>query len=128
MLYVDLRGHGRSDISASEHWNLDTWADDLAGLLDALGLDQVVLIAVGWGTYPGIRFATRHPERIAKAVLINPVARFLPARAVAAFDRSTRRPARPPTRTTATRTSRRSPSSSASAFRCSCPARQACAC
>ncbi len=86
VLYVDLRGHGLSDMSTTEHWNLDTWADDLAGLLDALGLDQVVLIAVGWGTYPGIRFATRHPERISKAVLINPVARFLPARAVAAFD------------------------------------------
>jgi pimeloyl-ACP methyl ester carboxylesterase len=86
VLYVDLRGHGRSDQSTKEHWNLDTWAGDLAGLLDALELDRVVLLAAGWGTYPGIRFAAQHPDRIAKAVLVNPVARFVPARAVAAFD------------------------------------------
>lgn len=86
VLYVDLRGHGRSDRSTPEHWNLDTWAGDLAGLLDALELDRVVLVAAGWGTYPGVRFAAQHPDRIAKAVLVNPVARFVPARAVAAFD------------------------------------------
>jgi pimeloyl-ACP methyl ester carboxylesterase len=86
VLYVDLRGHGRSDRSTPEHWNLDTWAGDLAGLLDALGLDRVVLLAAGWGTYPGIRFAAQHPDRLTKAVLVNPVARFVPARVVAAFD------------------------------------------
>jgi pimeloyl-ACP methyl ester carboxylesterase len=86
VLYVDLRGHGRSDRSIPDHWNLDTWAGDLAALLDALELDRVVLVAAGWGTYPGIRFAASRPDRISKAVLINPVARFVPARVVAAFD------------------------------------------
>src|SRR4029453_5357765 len=60
VLYVDLRGHGRRDPSRPEPWNLDTWAGDLAALLDALDLDRVVLVAAGWGTFPGIRFASSH--------------------------------------------------------------------
>jgi pimeloyl-ACP methyl ester carboxylesterase len=86
VLYVDLRGHPRSDRSTAEHWNLDTWAEDLAALLEAIDLDRVVLVAVGWGTFAGIRFAARNPERISRAVLVNPVTRFVPARVVAAFD------------------------------------------
>jgi pimeloyl-ACP methyl ester carboxylesterase len=39
ILYVDLRGHGRSDHSSAGFWNLRTWADDLRRLCDALGLD-----------------------------------------------------------------------------------------
>ena len=38
VLYFDLRGHGRSDHSSAEFWNLRTWADDLRRLCDALGL------------------------------------------------------------------------------------------
>ena len=29
VLYFDLRGHGRSDHSSAEFWNVRTWADDL---------------------------------------------------------------------------------------------------
>src|SRR4029453_4966390 len=86
VLYVDLRGHGRSDRSTPDHWNLDTWAGDLAALLDALELDWVVLVPGGGGTHPGLRFLAARPDRLSKAVLSNPVPRFVPARVVAAFD------------------------------------------
>src|SRR5690348_14669277 len=36
VLYFDLRGHGRSDRSSAEFWNMRTWADDLRRLCDAL--------------------------------------------------------------------------------------------
>ena len=32
VLYFDLRGHGRSDHSSAEFWNMRTWADDLRRL------------------------------------------------------------------------------------------------
>jgi pimeloyl-ACP methyl ester carboxylesterase len=32
VLYFDLRGHGRSDHSSAEFWNVRTWADDLRRL------------------------------------------------------------------------------------------------
>ena len=38
VMYFDLRGHGRSDHSSAEFWNIRTWADDLRRLCDALGL------------------------------------------------------------------------------------------
>ena len=40
VVYFDLRGHGRSDHSSAEFWNMRTWADDLRRLCDALGLRQ----------------------------------------------------------------------------------------
>ena len=32
IVYFDLRGHGRSDHSSPEFWNMRTWADDLRRL------------------------------------------------------------------------------------------------
>src|ERR1700750_601424 len=40
IVYFDLRGHGRSDRSTAEHWNMHVWADDLRRLCDALGLHR----------------------------------------------------------------------------------------
>jgi pimeloyl-ACP methyl ester carboxylesterase len=34
VLYFDLRGHGRSDPSTAESWNMRSWADDLRRLCD----------------------------------------------------------------------------------------------
>ena len=40
IIFYDQRGHGRSDHSRAEFWNLPTWADDLRRLCDALGLTR----------------------------------------------------------------------------------------
>ena len=86
VLYVDLRGHGLSDRSYPAQWNLATWTSDLVGLLDALDLERVVVFAAGWGCYPGVRLAARHPERVSKLVLVNPASRLVAARIVAQYD------------------------------------------
>ena len=49
VVYYDQRGHGRSDHSTSEHWNLRTWADDLRRLCDALSLDKPVVLGTSFG-------------------------------------------------------------------------------
>jgi len=36
VIVYDHRGHGRSDRRSPEEWNLDTWADDVVRLCDAL--------------------------------------------------------------------------------------------
>lgn len=43
ILCHDQRGHGRSDRSSSEFWNLRTWANDLKQLCDMLGLVKPVV-------------------------------------------------------------------------------------
>jgi non-heme chloroperoxidase len=69
----DRRGHGRS----SQPWNgneMDTYADDLAELVEALDLRQAVHIGHSTGGGEVARYLGRHgTRRVAKAVLIGAV-------------------------------------------------------
>jgi non-heme chloroperoxidase len=69
----DRRGHGRS----SQPWNgndMDTYADDLAQLFDALDLEGAALIGHSMGGGEVARFIGRHgTQRVSKAVLMGAV-------------------------------------------------------
>jgi non-heme chloroperoxidase len=69
----DRRGHGRS----SQPWSgneMDTYADDLAELIETLGLKDAVLIGFSAGGGEVARYIGRHgTKRVAKAVLIGAV-------------------------------------------------------
>ncbi|MDZ7594667.1 MAG: alpha/beta hydrolase [Thiobacillus sp.] len=69
----DRRGHGRS----SQPWNgneMDTFADDLAQLIETLDLTDVVLIGFSMGGGEVARYIGRHgTRRLAKAALISAV-------------------------------------------------------
>ena len=70
----DRRGHGRS----SQPWNgndMDTYADDLAELVESLDLKNAVHVGHSTGGGEVARYIGRHgTKRIAKAVLIGAVA------------------------------------------------------
>ncbi len=59
---VDQRGHGRSD-KPDEGYDLTTVTDDLARLVDALGLDRPVLVGQSWGANVVLEAAWRFPGR-----------------------------------------------------------------
>ena len=67
----DRRGHGRS----SQPWNgndMDTYADDLATLVEALDLRNAVHVGHSTGGGEVARYIGRHgTKRVAKAVLVN---------------------------------------------------------
>jgi non-heme chloroperoxidase len=69
----DRRGHGRS----SQPWNgneMNTYADDLATLMDTLDLKNAVLIGFSAGGGEVARYIGRHgTKRLAKAALISAV-------------------------------------------------------
>lgn len=69
----DRRGHGRS----SQPWegnNLDTYADDLAELVQALDLKDVIHVGHSTGGGEVTRYIGRHgTKRVAKAVLISAI-------------------------------------------------------
>lgn len=68
----DRRGHGRSDQPATGY-DLDTLADDLAGLIDHLGLEDVVVVGHSMGASETVRYLTRHGAgRVAGIVLSAP--------------------------------------------------------
>jgi non-heme chloroperoxidase len=69
----DRRGHGRS----AQPWdgnNLDTYADDLAQLIDTLDLQDVVLVGHSTGGGEVTRYIGRHgTDRVAKLVLLGAI-------------------------------------------------------
>lgn len=64
----DQRGFGGSPLGADEP-SLDHVADDVAAVLDRLGLDRVVLGGLSMGGYAAMAFLRRHPHRVRGLVL-----------------------------------------------------------
>jgi len=69
-LVPDLRGLGRSD-APDLGYSMTTYADDLAGLLDAVGVDDVVLVGLSMGGYVAFEFLRRHRPRVRALVLVD---------------------------------------------------------
>jgi pimeloyl-ACP methyl ester carboxylesterase len=65
----DLRGFGRSAAAPAGPLTMDQHADDLAGLLDALGVGRAVVAGLSMGGYVAFAFWRRHRERVAALVL-----------------------------------------------------------
>jgi non-heme chloroperoxidase len=69
----DRRGHGRSGQSSSGN-DVDTYADDLAAVINALDLKDATLVGHSMGGGEVARYIGRHgSSRVAKAVLISAV-------------------------------------------------------
>jgi non-heme chloroperoxidase len=69
----DRRGHGRSSQTWDGH-DMDTYADDLSALFEALDLKSAILIGHSTGGGEVARYLGRHgSKRVAKAVLIGAV-------------------------------------------------------
>lgn len=66
----DLRGFGSSPLG-DDAPSLDAMADDVAALLDALGLEDVTLGGLSLGGYVAMAFARRHARRINALVLLD---------------------------------------------------------
>jgi non-heme chloroperoxidase len=70
----DRRGHGRSSQPSNGN-DMDTYADDLAAVIEALDLRDVVLVGHSTGGGEVAHYIGRHgTSRIAKAVLVGAVA------------------------------------------------------
>lgn len=69
IVYYDHRGHGRSDARPREEWTLDTWADDVVRLSDALGLVKPIVLGQSFGGFVAQRYLARHPGHAAKVIL-----------------------------------------------------------
>ena len=66
---LDLRGEGQSETGNANH-TLEQMAEDVLGVLNQLGLDQVLLGGHSMGGYIALAFAEKHPERLAGLALI----------------------------------------------------------
>lgn len=64
----DHRGYGQSE-RPPQQYTLEVWADDLAGLLDAIGVERTHVHGGSMGGFIASRFAARYPERVDKLVI-----------------------------------------------------------
>lgn len=77
----DHIGCGLSDKPAKNRYDyrLKTRIDDLEALLEHLGIrERVTLVVHDWGGAIGMGYAARHPERVARLVVLNTAAFGLP--------------------------------------------------
>lgn len=72
VITYDQRGTGRSAGGALRpDLTLDHMADDLVGLLDALGIETAALVGHALGAHIGFTLAARRPHRLTRLVAIN---------------------------------------------------------
>ncbi len=74
LIYYDQRGTGRSNaVLDSTAINLDAFVEDIDALRQALGYQQVSVLAHSFGALIGLEYAARYPESLRTLILMNPV-------------------------------------------------------
>jgi pimeloyl-ACP methyl ester carboxylesterase len=68
LIAPDLRGFGGSD-APPDTYTMDEYADDMAALLDRLGLAQAAVCGISMGGYIAMAFLRRHAARASALVL-----------------------------------------------------------
>ncbi|WP_428340952.1 alpha/beta fold hydrolase [Mycobacterium sp.] len=79
---MDYRGHGRglplapAPARQLQRFSIQDCAEDVAALLDVLGIDKVIVCGYSLGGPIGLEFARRHPDRVGGLVLQATALRF----------------------------------------------------
>ncbi|MFB9837119.1 alpha/beta fold hydrolase [Actinoallomurus acaciae] len=75
LVAMDHHGHGRGPTRA-QRFTIEGAADDQIALLDALGIDKVIVLGYSLGGPVGLDLALRYPERVAGLILQATAMRF----------------------------------------------------
>ncbi len=94
VVYIDHRGHGRSDACPPTEWRLDIFADDVVRLCNTLGIVKPIVLGQSFGGFVAQRYLARHPQHPAKLILSSTSARLSLPRKLAMFERLGGVPAR----------------------------------
>jgi pimeloyl-ACP methyl ester carboxylesterase len=70
VIVPDLQGHGRT-ADVDRPFRRESFGDDLAALIEHLGLGQADLLGYSLGAACSLQAAIRHPDRIRKLVLVS---------------------------------------------------------
>ncbi len=69
---LDFRGHGESDPAEDGDYSVPGLAADVAAAADQLALRRFLLAGHSLGAAAAIEYASRHPERVAGLLLVDP--------------------------------------------------------
>jgi pimeloyl-ACP methyl ester carboxylesterase len=87
VVYLDLRGHGRSDWGAADAWTFEACADDVRVFCDTLGIARPIVLGHSMGGPIVLLYGARHPGHAAGLVVQSGFARWDAARMVEGFRR-----------------------------------------
>jgi pimeloyl-ACP methyl ester carboxylesterase len=85
VVYLDLRGHGRSDWGDPAEWTFERCADDIREFCDAVGIERPVVLGHSMGAPIVLLYAVRHPGHAAGLIVQSGFARWDADRLVAGF-------------------------------------------
>jgi pimeloyl-ACP methyl ester carboxylesterase len=85
VVYLDLRGHGRSEWTDAATWTLEACADDVRAFCDTLGIDKPVVYGHSMGVPIALLYGARHPGHAAGLIVHGGFARFAIPRLVEGF-------------------------------------------
>lgn len=68
---LDQRGHGESEWARPAAYATEDFAEDLVGVLDALGWRQAIVVGHSMGGHNAMAFAAWHPERVRALVVVD---------------------------------------------------------
>ena len=71
ILALDQRGHGDSGWSPDGTYSWEQHVHDIAGFVQAAGLQQFALVGMSMGGINAIRYTARHPERVQVLVIVD---------------------------------------------------------
>jgi pimeloyl-ACP methyl ester carboxylesterase len=87
VVYLDLRGHGRSEWGDPAAWSFEVCADDVRAFCDTLGIVKPVVYGHSLGGMVAMLYAARHPGHPGALILDSTTARFDVERMVETFRR-----------------------------------------
>jgi pimeloyl-ACP methyl ester carboxylesterase len=70
LIGVDLQSHGRSPV-ADRPMRAESMADDVAALIEALGLERAAVMGFSLGGQVALRTAIQHPGAVSRLVLVS---------------------------------------------------------
>ena len=76
VLAFDNRGAGRTD-KPDAHYSIEMMANDTAGLMQTLGIEQAHVLGISMGGRIALALALQHPKRVKKLVLVSTSARSI---------------------------------------------------
>jgi esterase len=71
VLALDWRGHGRSGWAHPPAYDPGDFAADLLGVIDALGLERVIVAGHSMGGQAALVFAARHPAALERLIVVD---------------------------------------------------------
>ena len=71
VITIDLAGHGKTQPLREGRFNLHSYVDTFRAALDALGIEQAIVVGHSLGAYVATEFAAVDPARVSALVVVN---------------------------------------------------------